>query len=89
MECGVGNELQGLIRFFNERYAGDDFNKIDFKEVQRIAGTCVTGCTIVDPAIIENAPVYRGFSPKLAQRAKNTALNSHNHPSGAKPISAK
>lgn len=89
MECGVANELQGLIRFFNERYAGDDFNKIDFKEVQRIAGTCVTGCAIVDPAIIENAPVYRGFSPRLAQRAKNTALNSHNNPSGAKPISTK
>lgn len=74
MERGVANELLGLIQFLNERYAGDDFNKIDFKVVQKLAGTCVTGCEIVDPGPIENIPSYQGFSPRLALRAKNGGL---------------
>lgn len=71
MEQGIANELCELINFLNERYVNDDFNKIDFKEVQRLAGTCVTGCIIADPRPIDDLPSYRGFSSRLVQRAKS------------------
>jgi UDP-N-acetyl-D-mannosaminuronic acid dehydrogenase len=70
MERGVANELAAFIDFANRRYAKDDFNKIDFAEVQRIAGTCVTGCDIVDPGAIEEAPEYKGFVPRLVKIAQ-------------------
>jgi UDP-N-acetyl-D-mannosaminuronic acid dehydrogenase len=69
MEQGVANELKAFIDFANTRYAADDFNKIDFREVQRIAGTCVTGCAIADPGPVDNAPAYDGFVPRLVQCA--------------------
>jgi UDP-N-acetyl-D-mannosaminuronic acid dehydrogenase len=69
MERGVANELNSFIDFANSRYAPDAFNRIDFKEVQRIAGTCVTGCAIADPGPVETAPAYEGFVPRLAKCA--------------------
>jgi UDP-N-acetyl-D-mannosaminuronic acid dehydrogenase len=69
IECGVANELNSFIDFANSRYAPDAFNRIDFKEVQRIAGTCVTGCAIADPGPVETAPAYEGFVPRLAKCA--------------------
>jgi hypothetical protein len=70
MEKGVANELQAFVDFANERYAKDDFNRVKFKEIQRIAGTCVTGCDIVDPGPIPDLPEYRGFVPRLVKCAK-------------------
>ena len=70
MERGVANEVAAFVDFANERFAGDDFNKVDFKEVQRIAGTCVTGCEIVEPGPIKNLPAYKGFIPRLVRCAK-------------------
>ncbi|MEP6573295.1 MAG: nucleotide sugar dehydrogenase [Gemmatimonadota bacterium] len=68
METGVGNEVQDLIDFLNERYAADDFNRADFATVQRIAGTCVTGCAIADPGFVASLPT-NGFSSRLADAA--------------------
>jgi UDP-N-acetyl-D-mannosaminuronic acid dehydrogenase len=70
MERGVANEVAGFVNFANERFAGDDFNRIDFKDVQRIAGTCVTGCDIVDSGPIDDLPEYKGFVSRLAGCAK-------------------
>ena len=70
MERGTANELFEIIRYLNENYAGDEFNRIDFNDVQRIAGTCVTGCTIVDPGSVESAPSYKGFVSRLVKCAK-------------------
>jgi UDP-N-acetyl-D-mannosaminuronic acid dehydrogenase len=70
MECGVANEVAAFVDFANEHFAEDDFNKVDFKEVQRIAGTCVTGCDIVDPGPIDDLPEYKGFIPRLVRCAK-------------------
>jgi UDP-N-acetyl-D-mannosaminuronic acid dehydrogenase len=70
MECGVANEVAALVDFVNERFAEDDFNRVNFKEVQRIAGTCVTGCKIVNPGPIENIPECDGFTPRLVKCAK-------------------
>jgi UDP-N-acetyl-D-mannosaminuronic acid dehydrogenase len=69
MERGLANELSGLIEFYNENYTFDDFNKVDFYEVQRLARTCSTGCEIADPGKVEMLPEYRGFSSRLAKCA--------------------
>ncbi len=65
VERGLANELQALIDFLNERYAGDAFNRVAFRDVQRLAGTCVTGCLIADPAPVEAGIDYDGFSSRL------------------------
>jgi UDP-N-acetyl-D-mannosaminuronic acid dehydrogenase len=71
MERGVANEVAAFVDFANAHFAEDDFNKVDFKEVQRIAGTCVTGCDIIDPGPIDDLPEYKGFTPRLLKCAKN------------------
>jgi hypothetical protein len=73
--------VAAFVDFANANFAEDDFNKADFKEVQRIAGTCVTGCDIVDPGPIKNMPEYKGFVPRLVKCAKaaheRTARHKH------------
>jgi len=70
MERGVANEVRKFVDFANGRYAADDFNRVDFKEVQRVARTCVTGCDILDPGPVKSIPDYKGFIPQLLQCAK-------------------
>ncbi|MSP71075.1 MAG: hypothetical protein EXR76_02585 [Myxococcales bacterium] len=48
MELAVANELSELIEDLNARY-GTSFDRVEFTEVQRLAGTCVTGCDIATP----------------------------------------
>ena len=69
VERGVANEVLRLTQFLNERFAGDDFNRVDFKDVQRIAGTCVTGCSIADPGRVRPVPAIEGFRSRLAETA--------------------
>jgi UDP-N-acetyl-D-mannosaminuronic acid dehydrogenase len=69
VECGVANEVQALADFLNEHYAMDEFNRIKFEDVQRIAGTCVTGCSIVDPGPIDALSSYNGFISRLVRCA--------------------
>lgn len=68
MEKGLGHELLGLINFYNDNYAFDEYNKVKFEDVQRLAKTCSTGCEIADPGVIENVPVYNQFSSILAKK---------------------
>jgi hypothetical protein len=69
MEKGLANELMYLVDFYNQNYVHDDFNKVDFKEVQRLAKTCSTGCEIADPGVVDVVPEYKGFSCRLVQYA--------------------
>ena len=69
LERGLANELVGLINFYNSNYAFDAFNKVKFRDVQRLAKTCSTGCEIADPGKIEVVPEYKGFSSRLVQCA--------------------
>jgi hypothetical protein len=69
MEKGLAFELLKLIEFYNKHYAHDDFNKVDFYEVQRLAKTCSTGCEIADPGRVEVVPEYKGFFSKLVKCA--------------------
>ena len=69
MERALANEVHELVAFLNESYAGDAYNRVDFREVQRLARTCVTGCDIVDPGPISVVPEYRGFTSRLTMLA--------------------
>jgi len=70
MERGLANEVNALVDFLNDHYAHEAFNKVQFKEVQRLAASCNTGCVIVDPGPVEALPTYHGFSSRLAVCAK-------------------
>lgn len=74
METGLGNEVDGLVEFLNERYADGEFNKVLFTEVQRIAGTCVTGCVIADTGTVEALAPFEGFLPRLVLHAAASDL---------------
>jgi UDP-N-acetyl-D-mannosaminuronic acid dehydrogenase len=69
MEKGLGHELLGLINFYNSNYAYDEYNKVKFSEVQRLAKTCSTGCEIADAAPIKSVPEFNGFSSILSNKA--------------------
>ena len=71
-ETGVGNEVDGLARFLNQRYAADGFNQVQFSEVQRIAGTCVTGCDIAAPGRVSEPSDKSGFRSRLVTVAAST-----------------
>ena len=77
VEHGIANEVFWLARFFNEHYIHDDFNRIDFREVRKLVGTCITGCFIPEPAAVDEFPIYQGFYSRLAKNAKefSTRMN--------------
>ncbi len=68
MERGLAFELLGLIDFYNRNYAFDEYNKVKFQDVQRLAKTCSTGCEIANPEKINKVPEYKGFSSILAKK---------------------
>ncbi len=77
VERGMANEVLALIHFLNDHYAQDDFNRIQFQQVQQLAGTCSTGCHIVDPDDIPTISSFDGFSSRLvecAQQAERRTL---------------
>jgi hypothetical protein len=71
MERGVGNEVQQLCDYLNNHYAKDEFNKVKFSEVQRLAASCSTGCEIADTGPIQEVPEYYGFKSELVEKAFN------------------
>lgn len=73
METGLANELNNLIEFYNETYAYNEFNKVDFDVVQRLAKTCSTGCEIANTGKINLLPDYNGFSFELSRIAYDSA----------------
>ena len=69
MERGLANEVMDLINFYNAYHAFDEYNKVKFADVQRLAKTCSTGCEIADPGPVKVVPEYNGFSSRLVQCA--------------------
>jgi UDPglucose 6-dehydrogenase len=69
VETGFANELKAFIDFANERYAIGEFDRVDFRQVQNLAETCVTGCRIVSPGPVKAVPAYRQFLPRLVKCA--------------------
>jgi UDP-N-acetyl-D-mannosaminuronic acid dehydrogenase len=76
VERGVANEVQALVDFLNDRYAADGFNRVRFEDVQRIAGTCVTGCAIADPGAAEPPAGRSGFRSVLVERALGATVGA-------------
>jgi UDP-N-acetyl-D-mannosaminuronic acid dehydrogenase len=76
VERGVANEVRRLVAFLNQRYARDEFNRVAFGEVQRLAATCTTGCAIVDPGAVPTMPPGDGFVSLLSQVAQRQQLGS-------------
>ena len=66
MEQGVANELSMLIDYYNLNFVSDEFNKVSFSQVQKLAATCSTGCEIANSGDIYKIPEYTGFKSKLA-----------------------
>jgi UDP-N-acetyl-D-mannosaminuronic acid dehydrogenase len=46
MEDGVADEVAAVCDFLNAHFAHEDFNRVRFEEVRRLAATCPTGCAI-------------------------------------------
>ena len=69
MEKGLAIELQNLIDFYNKNYAYDEYNKVKFADVQRLAKTCSTGCEIADTGKVGAVASYNNFSSILVQKA--------------------
>jgi len=69
METGFANEIDSFIRFANDCYALDEFNRADFEKVKAIAETCTTGCLLAGPGPVEEPAGWDGFSSRLVQKA--------------------
>ncbi len=74
-EKGLANEVSLLCDFLNGNYADGDFNRVLFTEVQKLAGSCSTGCVIADTGKITEIPVYKGFSSRLVIDAYNSQFS--------------
>jgi UDP-N-acetyl-D-mannosaminuronic acid dehydrogenase len=73
VEHGVANEVAAIVTFLNESFAADDFNRVSFDEVRRLAATCSTGCDIAAVRSNLRAPVLEGFSSRLATCAERAS----------------
>jgi hypothetical protein len=69
VERGVANEVLSLVEFLNARYADGPFNEVQFDDVRRIAGTCVTGCRIVAPSPAGRPRDWFSYESRLADVA--------------------
>jgi UDP-N-acetyl-D-mannosaminuronic acid dehydrogenase len=65
VETELANEVNSLCDFLNEKYADSEFNKVKFSEVQRLAGSCSTGCEIANTGEVKKISDYKGFSVRL------------------------
>ena len=72
MERGVANEVAALADFLNARYAAEEFNRVRFDEVRRLADTCPTGCAIAAAGPIDavDLSVVPGLALRLAERGR-------------------
>lgn len=69
VERGVALEIEAFVKFVNEAYP-DPFNRLEFEEISRLAGTCVTGCRLVSPAPIDSVPEFRNLRLRLAGKSR-------------------
>jgi UDP-N-acetyl-D-mannosaminuronic acid dehydrogenase len=76
VEHGFARELNDIIKFLNDRYALDEFNKVSYMEVQRLAGTCSTGCRLVAPIFTDALEPFDGFLPTLVEFASPRMLSA-------------
>lgn len=73
VECGVANEVAALVDFLNARYADRAADRVQVSEVRRLAGTCVTGCAIVEPGPAPRPDERAGLTSRLVHHALRVA----------------
>jgi UDP-N-acetyl-D-mannosaminuronic acid dehydrogenase len=73
MECGVANELAAIVDFLNARYADRAADRVQVGEVRRLAGTCITGCAIVEPGPAPRPDERAGLTSRLVHHALRVA----------------
>lgn len=76
VEHGFSRELNDTIHFLNSHYAYGRFDQVSFKEVQKLAGTCSTGCRLADPVFTEPMEPLDGFLPTLVELACSRTLSA-------------
>jgi len=76
VEHGFARELNDTINFLNSRYAHDEFSKVSYREIQKLAATCSTGCRLADPLTTEELTPFDGFMPTLVEFATPKALSA-------------
>ncbi|MCJ7681907.1 MAG: hypothetical protein MUP70_14345, partial [Candidatus Aminicenantes bacterium] len=69
VEKGTANEVESLIGFLNREYAGDPFNRVEYRTVAELAATCGTGCRMVEPGPLGQESNSSGFSSRLVTKA--------------------
>jgi UDP-N-acetyl-D-mannosaminuronic acid dehydrogenase len=79
VELRVANELAELIEFLNAEYTADEFNRADFREVQRLAATCGTGCAIVDPGPLDEGEGLASVEAILSSRLVSPERHAPSH----------
>jgi UDP-N-acetyl-D-mannosaminuronic acid dehydrogenase len=67
VEAGLANELKAFVDFANDRYADSDFDRLDIRQVQTLAATCVTECRIANPGPVKPILPYKHFLPRLVK----------------------
>ena len=87
MNCSVCSKNNIESRFIKNGYpilhckdcdhlfTDGEFNLVDFKEVQRLAASCSTGCEIANPGLLSEVPEFNGFKFRLAVNAVDSLRN--------------
>jgi UDP-N-acetyl-D-mannosaminuronic acid dehydrogenase len=78
VEHGFARELNDIITFLNSRYANDEFSKVSYREVQRLAATCSTGCRLAEPIPTDSLEPFQGFMPTLVEFSSPKVFSASN-----------
>jgi hypothetical protein len=73
VERGVANEVAVLLQVLNAHYAPHDFARVRFDNLQRLVGSCATGCALADPGTTAPAVDHGDFSSRLVAWAMRAA----------------
>jgi UDP-N-acetyl-D-mannosaminuronic acid dehydrogenase len=73
---GFARELNDTVQFLNEHYVQDSFNRVSYQQVQSLAGTCSTGCHLVEPVATEPVEPLYGFVSTLVEFGSPRALSA-------------
>ncbi|MBT7826022.1 MAG: hypothetical protein HN600_05460, partial [Bacteroidetes bacterium] len=57
-------------------YADSEFNKGDFKDVQKLGASCSTGCEIVNTGVVDSLPEYKRLTFRLVRNAFESFMES-------------
>lgn len=76
VEHGFARELNDTVNFLNLHYARNQFNTAEYAEIQRLAGTCSTGCRLQEPIITTPLEAFDGFMPTMVDFATTKVLSA-------------